>query len=97
MSRLEEKHTFTLIGEEREGGYTYVHSPDLPGFTFMLEPGEEKDVETVIEVIEPSLKAYVIAFLGKDRQKPQPVRAAYSYADVRKGHSLNLAGELLFA
>ena len=33
-------HSFMLIGEERDGGYTYLFSKDLPGFTFMLEPGE---------------------------------------------------------
>jgi hypothetical protein len=30
--------------EPREGGYTLVTAPDFPGFSMMLEPGEN-DVE----------------------------------------------------
>lgn len=50
-----------LIGHEREGGYIYITSPDLPGFTFMLEPGEEKNIRTFIDAIHDPLTAYVEA------------------------------------
>ena len=44
---------------EREGGYTYIESPDLPGFTFMLEPGEDKNIRTFIDAIDEPLMAYL--------------------------------------
>lgn len=32
--------TVTFNKQSREGGYTFVTSPELPGFSFMLEPNE---------------------------------------------------------
>ena len=53
--------SITLIGHEREGGYIYLNSPDLPGFTFMLNPGEDKSIRTLINAIEEPLSAYLEA------------------------------------
>jgi hypothetical protein len=58
--KMKRDQTFRLIGESCEGGYTYVTSPDLPGFTFMLEPNEE-DLQTVIEAMQPALEAFIKA------------------------------------
>ena len=55
------KISITLIGNEREGGYTYITSPQLPGFTFMLEPGEEQTLRAFFDAIEEPLMAYVAA------------------------------------
>lgn len=32
--------TVTFNKQSREGGYTFVTNPELPGFSFMLEPNE---------------------------------------------------------
>lgn len=53
---------FTLIGEEREGGYIFVSSSDLRGFTLMLEPGE-RDIEKTIEAIRPALMGHLDIYL----------------------------------
>ena len=57
------KITITFIGHKREGGYTYITSPQLPGFTFMLEPGEDKNIRTFIDAIDEPLMAYLPAHI----------------------------------
>ncbi len=60
-----DKFTITFIAHEREGGYTYITSPDLPGFTFMLEPGEERNIRKLInEPLMVYLNAYFKAELS---------------------------------
>ena len=58
-----EKISISLIGHEREGGYTYITSPQLPGFTFMLEPGEEQNIRNIIDAIDEPLMAFIDAHL----------------------------------
>ena len=36
----EEQITLTIQGKLVEGDYVYCSSPDVPGFRFLLEPGE---------------------------------------------------------
>lgn len=55
------KMKITLIGHEREGGYIYITSPDHPGFTFMLSPGEIESFRSFIDAIEEPLMAFCAA------------------------------------
>jgi hypothetical protein len=48
---------FTLIGELREGGYTFVTIPQLPGFSFMLEPHER--MAESYHLMVPALDAFL--------------------------------------
>jgi hypothetical protein len=83
-----------LIGEPREGGHIYLTSPDLPGFTFMLEP-HETNIEAIIEAITPALSAYLATATAANDQKPS--KPWFSYADIRgihEGKPMNLIAEL---
>ena len=51
--------TLTFTSCEREGGYRYITSPELPGFSFMLEPGEDTNILTFLDAIGESLVAYL--------------------------------------
>jgi hypothetical protein len=42
--------------EPREGGYTFVTCPDFPGFSFMLEPGQD----------EAAMNSIFVQFLALD-------------------------------
>ena len=57
----------TFIGHEREGGYVFITSPELPGFTFMLAPGEAENIRTFINAIDEPLDAYLDAYFGADK------------------------------
>ena len=48
-----------LLIEPREAGYSVVSSPDLPGFSMMLEPGETDDIQSLIDALTAPLKAYL--------------------------------------
>ena len=50
-----------LIGNPRPGGYVFVTSPDLPGFSVMLRPGEHDDAMAVFAVLSEPLKAFLMA------------------------------------
>jgi len=54
-------HSVRLCVEPQQGGYAFVHSPDLPGFTFVLGPGEDKDNKTVMDAIFVPLNAFLKA------------------------------------
>jgi hypothetical protein len=45
----------------REGGYSFVRSPDLPGFTMMLEPGEAADIKSIMDALYAPVTAYLEA------------------------------------
>lgn len=49
--------TIKLCGHEMDDGRTYIDSPDLKGFHYILEEGEE------IEAIEPDILAFLTAYL----------------------------------
>jgi hypothetical protein len=90
---MEQLNKFTLYGEEREGGYMYVTSSDLPGFSFMLEPSE-KDVESMLAAIKPALSAYLSARDAKARKEALRPR----FTNIRfEGKQKNLVAELCAA
>ena len=68
-----EKFSITLIGHEREGGYTYITSPQLSGFTFMLNPGEEKNIRTFIDAIDEPLTTFLDAHFKAEASRDRPV------------------------
>jgi hypothetical protein len=72
-------HFIKLMLCPREGGYRYVYSPDLPGFTYMLEPDEARSIETAIPAIHPVLLAYLRAKFSIEYD------LAFPFADLRTG------------
>lgn len=50
-----------LIGVPRPGGFVFVTSPDLPGFSVMLRPGEHEDASSVFAVLSDPLKNFLTA------------------------------------
>ena len=67
IGKFRKQQTIHLIGEEREGGYTYVTSPELPGFTLMLEPGEEASPQAFRAAVEEPLKMFIRAMIRAER------------------------------
>jgi hypothetical protein len=47
--------------EPRDGNYSYVCSPDLPGFAMVLQPGEADSVRALIDALTDPLMAYLEA------------------------------------
>ncbi len=68
------KISITLIGHEREGGYTYITSPQFPGFTFMLNLGEEQNMRTFIDAIDEPLAAFLDAHFKAEASRSRPVQ-----------------------
>jgi hypothetical protein len=63
-----QKLTITLIEEEREGGYSIISSPELKGFSLMLEPAQLRDFRTFIDAIHEPLITYAAAYCNaRDR------------------------------
>ena len=48
--------------EEREGGYFFVSSPQLKGFSLLLEPGDYRDFKTFIDAVSEPLTGYLNIF-----------------------------------
>jgi hypothetical protein len=88
----------TLIGEPRDGGYYYLKSPDLPGFTFLISPEESEDIEKLSEAIKPALSAYLAAHIFfEKRQQHAKIQPRIYYADLSgapAGKPMNLIAEL---
>src|SRR5689334_15910968 len=85
----------TLIGQEREGGYTFITSPDLPGFSFMLEPGETENFRSFINAIEPSLMVYLDAHFEAEAKANHPKRMEHArLTGIRRKDQTNYVAEL---
>jgi hypothetical protein len=54
-----ELRTITLIGEQQDDGYILITSPELKGFSLMLEPDEDKNLATIISAVYEPLIAYL--------------------------------------
>jgi hypothetical protein len=48
-----------LVIQPREGNYSLVTSPDLPGFALVLEPGEADDLQSIVDALSAPLQAYL--------------------------------------
>jgi len=65
------KIKMTFILHERDGGYTYITCQEFPGFTFMLEPGEGKDIRAFITTIHEPLMAFISAYIMAQEKTDQ--------------------------
>jgi hypothetical protein len=83
-----------IIGQEVEGGYYDISSPDLPGFRFMLDPEEAEDIGKMTAALSPALDAYLDAYVqAQDRH--ERMKALISQANLgRRGRPINLVAEL---
>lgn len=84
--------TLTFIGHEREGGYTYITCRELPGFTFMLEPGEERDLRAFIDAIDEPLMAYLVTHFKRESMNRQ-----VHLTSIRHSKAKNFVAELGYA
>jgi hypothetical protein len=87
--------TISLIGREREGGYTFITSPQMPGFSFMLKPGEAEDVRAFINAIEPALMAYIAALsMSEAGSRQRQPSERQRLAGIRRMDHKNYIAEL---
>jgi hypothetical protein len=61
VSLLRGHKTINLIGEPRPGGYVFLRSPDLPGFSMMLEPSQHSQLGAFVKAVEGPLMAFIAA------------------------------------
>jgi hypothetical protein len=54
-----EMRKVTLIGELQDDGYIFITSPELKGFSLMLEPDEDKNFATIINAVYEPLITYL--------------------------------------
>ena len=66
--------TIRLRGADTEDGRTYVTSPDLRGFHFVLEPGEDP-----LEAMEPTLRVFVERYLETEIKELLPAMTPRDY------------------
>jgi hypothetical protein len=77
VSRLRGRTTINLIGEPRPGGYIFLRSPELPGFSMMLEPSQHKELGAFIKAVEAPLMAFVAAECRADESKKLKMAGAH--------------------
>jgi hypothetical protein len=61
VSLLRGHKTINLIGEPRPGGYMFLKSPELPGFSMMLEPNQHDELGEFVKAVESPLVAFISA------------------------------------
>ena len=74
MSIMGETIAIRLHGQETDDGRTYVTSPDLRGFHFVLEPDEEP-----LKAMEPTLRVFIERYLETKIQAMHPVMTPRDY------------------
>ncbi len=73
MAFLKGRFIINLYSEEREGGYMYVYSPDLKGFSLLLEPDQTKDILSMLSAMQEPMLAYAEAY--EDGRREAKARA----------------------
>ena len=58
-SAFGQMRTIRLVIVPQEGGYGLVTSPDFPGYSFLLKPGEDRDFFTIGHVMGNKLERYI--------------------------------------
>ena len=72
LPRRRKQLTVTLQGEEREGGYFFVSSPELRGFSLLLDPDDYTDLRKVIDAVAEPLAAYMeVRERARSRAEPK--------------------------
>ena len=61
FARIRGLKVIELIGAPRAGNHVFVTSPDLPGFSFMLRPGEYENIDSIRAVLEEPLMTFLTA------------------------------------
>jgi hypothetical protein len=62
FNRHPPRYRITLNREKRDGGYTFISSPELKGFTLLLEPGDYDNFKNFIDATFDPLTNYLAAF-----------------------------------
>jgi hypothetical protein len=78
----------SVIGKRQDDGYIFFTSPELKGFSLMLEPGEDKNIQTLMDAIHERLITYLQALHKAKHAAPSrhyevkvfTKRASLSYA-----------------
>lgn len=65
-SRPQYEYKISLRRERQEDGYVLITSPELSGFSLLLEPGDYGDFKSLIDAVSEPLTNYIIAY---DRAK----------------------------
>jgi len=66
----------TLIEEPREGGYTFIYSPELKGFALMLDSSQTKGFSEFSNAIEQPLLTYLDAYYAATHEAQRTQRSA---------------------
>jgi len=83
-----------LALEPHAEGYVFVQSPDLPGFTFVLGPGEDQNIRTLTDAMFGPLTAFLAAQRETERARPaEPVEVT----GIRRTGSRKYVAELCTA
>jgi|SRR5215831_17432742 len=75
----QENFTINLIGERQSDGHMFISSPELKGFSLMLDPEHTKNIGTLMNAIHDPLLIYVEA-LCHARDKAR----AESHLEIKK-------------
>ena len=82
-----------FYGYEKEGGFYYLTSPDLPGFRATLSPAQLTDIPTLTNTIQPALDAYLKTYLRAQRAEDH-IKAHINSATLPgHGRPMNLVAE----
>jgi hypothetical protein len=73
-ARIAGHRVIELIGQPRPGNHVFVSSRDLPGFSFMLRPGEHEDATSAMAALNEPLKAFLMAEFKASQKNERAVR-----------------------
>jgi len=85
--------TIRLVIEPQEGGYGLVTSPEFPGYSFLLKPGEGRDFLTMGHAMGDKLERYIE--LEESKQAERKAIRHHSNAVRFMGISTDDAGTLI--
>ena len=71
----DDEFTINLICELQDDGHMFISSPELKGFTLMLDPEHMKNMSTLMSAIHDPLIAYVADFChARDNARAERTR-----------------------
>lgn len=77
----------------REGGYVLITSPDLPGYSLMLHPGEMESFGSMTAAVSGPLEA----FLAAEQQAARSNKKKVQIRGMRQTTDSNIVAELCAA
>lgn len=81
-----------MTTQRRSGGYVFVTSPNLPGFSLMLHPEDGKSVQALSAALEGPLQAFIEAEYQACRKKSGVQRRVHMSGIFRPSDAKILAG-----